>query len=226
MGIVNHDYGYGACGCEPNYATRGHVNGLAVPALVTGGVALLGQLCNGNGLFGNGLFGGGCGGGAGVAAATALAGQNEIGRLREQVATLTAEKYSDNSDTTLYKQTLADNKTLRDEMFAYVTPIAQEAAANRERVAILEAQQKCDAEKFALQLQLTQKDIALAKAELRGEITSVADNANCCCKQLTTAIAGLQATVGSITKTVIPNTSICPGWGNVTITPSTTTAAA
>lgn len=28
----------------------------------------------------------------------------------------------------------------------------------------------------------------------------------------------------SLTKLVIPNTSICPGWGNVTVTPATTTA--
>lgn len=27
-----------------------------------------------------------------------------------------------------------------------------------------------------------------------------------------------------LTKVVIPNTSICPGWGNVTVTPATTTA--
>ena len=26
-----------------------------------------------------------------------------------------------------------------------------------------------------------------------------------------------------LTKLVVPNTSVCPGWGNVTITPSTTT---
>ena len=29
-----------------------------------------------------------------------------------------------------------------------------------------------------------------------------------------------------ITKLVVPNTSVCPGWGNVTITPSTTTTTA
>jgi hypothetical protein len=29
-----------------------------------------------------------------------------------------------------------------------------------------------------------------------------------------------------ITKLVIPNTSVCPGWGNVTITPATTTTGA
>ena len=28
----------------------------------------------------------------------------------------------------------------------------------------------------------------------------------------------------ALTKVVIPNTSICPGWGNVTVTPATTTA--
>jgi hypothetical protein len=29
----------------------------------------------------------------------------------------------------------------------------------------------------------------------------------------------------SLTKLVVPNTSICPGWGNITVTPATTTAA-
>lgn len=33
----------------------------------------------------------------------------------------------------------------------------------------------------------------------------------------------MQNTLNAITKTVIPNTAICPGWGNVTITPATTT---
>ena len=29
-----------------------------------------------------------------------------------------------------------------------------------------------------------------------------------------------------LTKLVVPNTSVCPGWGNITITPSTTTTGA
>ena len=33
----------------------------------------------------------------------------------------------------------------------------------------------------------------------------------------------LTNTVSGVTKVVVPNTSVCPGWGNVTITPSTTT---
>ena len=38
-------------------------------------------------------------------------------------------------------------------------------------------------------------------------------------------IANLQTVCAQITKTVVPNTAVCPGWGNVTITPATTTTA-
>ena len=49
----------------------------------------------------------------------------------------------------------------------------------------------------------------------------------CCCNSANTAISALAQTVANITKTVVPNSSVCPGWGNVTITPAaapTTTA--
>ena len=36
-------------------------------------------------------------------------------------------------------------------------------------------------------------------------------------------IQGQVAQLYGLTKLVVPNTSVCPGWGNVTITPSTTT---
>ena len=35
-------------------------------------------------------------------------------------------------------------------------------------------------------------------------------------------IQGQVATLMGLTKTVIPNGNVCPGWGNVTITPATT----
>ena len=38
-------------------------------------------------------------------------------------------------------------------------------------------------------------------------------------------IQGQIAQLQSLTKLVVPNTSVCPGWGNVTITPATTTTA-
>lgn len=38
-----------------------------------------------------------------------------------------------------------------------------------------------------------------------------------------TCMAGQIAQLMSLTKLIVPNSSICPGWGNVTVTPSTTT---
>lgn len=106
-------------------------------------LGLLNANGNGGGLLG-GLLGGGC--------QNAQLGQalNALAEKDAKIAELTAMRYSDNQDAAVYKQTLADNKTLRDEMYAYITPIAQESAANRERVAVLEAQQKCEAEKAQL----------------------------------------------------------------------------
>lgn len=49
---------------------------------------------------------------------------------------------------------------------------------------------------------------------------------DCCCGQMSAGLAALQNVVANITKTVVPNSSICPGWGDVTITPATTTAGA
>ena len=39
-------------------------------------------------------------------------------------------------------------------------------------------------------------------------------------------INGQIAQLYSLTKLVVPNASVCPGWGNVTITPATTTTGA
>lgn len=39
-------------------------------------------------------------------------------------------------------------------------------------------------------------------------------------------IANLQAVLGSITKIVVPNGAVCPGWGEVKVSPVTETAAA
>lgn len=39
-------------------------------------------------------------------------------------------------------------------------------------------------------------------------------------------IQGQIAALQALTKTVIPNASVCPGWGNVTVTPATTTTGA
>jgi hypothetical protein len=57
-----------------------------------------------------------------------------------------------------------------------------------------------------------------ATGPLREQI--LAQKIECCCNSANTAISALAQTVANITKTVVPNSSVCPGWGNVTITPA------
>ncbi len=66
-------------------------------------------------------------------------------------------------------------------------------------------------------------DMRVREAQTAGKIDMVAATATQGISMNTAAITALQTLVSSITKTVVPNTSVCPGWGNVTITPSTTT---
>lgn len=56
------------------------------------------------------------------------------------------------------------------------------------------------------------RDIAVYQATNTATISCLGQQVN-----------GIQAVLGSITKTVVPNTSVCPGWGDVTITPATAT---
>jgi hypothetical protein len=47
---------------------------------------------------------------------------------------------------------------------------------------------------------------------------------DCCCNSMSAGLSALQNVVANITKIVVPNSSICPGWGDVTITPATAPA--
>jgi hypothetical protein len=80
------------------------------------------------------------------------------------------------------------------------------------KIAQLEAELKCCCEKQELREQI-----------LKGDIDKVALMANTGLTALQGTVTCMQNTLNAITKTVIPNTAICPGWGNVTITPATTT---
>lgn len=42
---------------------------------------------------------------------------------------------------------------------------------------------------------------------------------------IVSCMQGQIAQLYSLTKLVVPNTAVCPGWGNVTVTPATTTTA-
>lgn len=187
---------------ERNVASQG-VGGAALGLAIPGTLAFLNQLGNGGlGLFGNN----------GVAAATAIGQQDYMMHLQAENGQLKAEKYSDNNDKEVYQQTLADNRNLRNELYAFIKPLAEEAANNRVEIATLKADLKCCCEKQELREKI-----------IEGKINEVALIANNGITALNTTVNCLQNTVNAITKTVIPNDAVCPGWGNVNVTPATTT---
>lgn len=174
-------------------------SGVAKAGLTTGiiGTSLAGLMAlggNGGGLLGGGLFGNN---NAQMAAMGVLAEKDA------KIAELTAQKYSDNKDSEVYVTSRAENKALRDELMGFIRPLSDEASQNRERVAVLEAQMKSNAEIADLREKLV-------RSELGAKIDSVAQTCGCGIAQLNNAVAGINNTLNQITHTVIPRTAICP----------------
>ncbi len=171
------------------FASKGLANGVGIPALVLGSLGFLGSANNGNGGILGGLFGGGnC---------------NQVSALMAENANLRAEKYSDNKNAEVYVASRAENKALRDELMGFIRPLSNEAAANRERIAVLETNVAKNAEIADLREKLI-------RSELGGRIDSVAQTCGCGIAQLNNAVASLQNTVNGITQTIIPQSAICP----------------
>lgn len=133
------------------------------------------------------------------------ASQAAISAKDAEIAQLKAERYSDNAALEQSNRLLS----------SYLKPYGDAIAANQVTVAQLKAEIECLKETQALKMQLVEKDIALVKQEL-----------TCCCTANATAIAQVNAILAGLTKTVIPNSSVCPGWGNATVSVSTSTTAA
>lgn len=74
--------------------------------------------------------------------------------LQAENSMLKAENYSDKNAKEVYMQSLTDNHRLRDETFAYLKPLADEAANNRVELAKLQAELKCCCEKQELREQI------------------------------------------------------------------------
>lgn len=179
-----------------DFATKGLANGVGIPALVLGSLGFLGSANNGNGGILGGLFGGNnC--------APQMAAMGVIAEKDAKIAELTSQKYSDNRDATLYQATRSENEKLENRLMAFITPLSQEAASNRERVAVLEAQQAKNGEIADLREKLV-------RSELGARIDSVAQTCGCGIAQLNNAVAAINNTLGQITHTVIPRTAICP----------------
>lgn len=177
------------------YASKG-VAGTGLGLGIAGtALGLLGGGCGGN-VLGNLL--GGCGGwgnrcGGGAAELQFVSG------LQAENAMLKAENYSDKTSLEAYKQSVSDNKELRTEMYAFIKPLADEAAQNRVNIATLQAELKCCCEKQELREQI-----------LAGKINEVALATNGKFSALDQTIACLQNTVCNITKTIVPSSAICP----------------
>lgn len=96
----------------------------------------------------------------------------------------------------------------------YELNLMQEIAGKDARIGLLESQVYVDqkltdvVKDYTGQINALQAQQAVYNATLNGTVS---------------CIQGQIAQLQSLTKLVVPNTSVCPGWGNVTITPATTT---
>jgi hypothetical protein len=124
----------------------------------------------------------------------------EVSALQSGVAMLKAEKYSDKNTADVYSAVRGEYKDLLEK---WITPLSDEACRNRERIAVLETQVKCENEKALLREQI-----------VREQLNRRIDQ--CCCEtngrinQLNQSVYQMSQTLGSITTTVIPRTAICP----------------
>ena len=130
-------------------------------------------------------------------------GGNKMAALLAENGMLKSENYADSVGKNVYTQSLADNRGLRDELFAFIKPLAEESANNRQAVAVLQANQAKNAEIADLREKLV-------RSELTTKIDNVANTCGCGIAQLNNAVAALSGTVNNITRTVIPAAAICP----------------
>lgn len=210
------------------FASNAKANTAVTLASVLGGIGTYGALRSG---ALNGLLGGcdaGCGAryGAGLGMGAEL---QYVSELQARVQSLEAEKVANANMVAAFNQTVANDKELRSEMYAYIKPLAEEAANNRVNIATLQAELKCSNEKAELREQILEGKLREQGLALNGKIDTVAQTAKCCCEQNSAAIAGLQALMSKITQTSISTSAICPEVMpryNSWTAPTTTTPAA
>ena len=128
-----------------------------------------------------------------------LGGSSQLTALQAENSLLKAENYSDKNAKEVYMQSLADNRRLRDEAFAYVKPLADEAVNNRVELAKLQAELKCCCEKQELREQI-----------VLGKVNELALTTQAKFGCLDQTIAGMMGTIGKITDTIVPISAVCP----------------
>lgn len=99
-------------------------------------------------------------------------------------------------------------------------------AAQSARIAELETEVKLrDANTFTMGEMGKLRDYVDAKFATVNEHICQQNVYNAVNTSTLNCLSGQVAQLMALTKLVVPNTSICPGWGNVTVAPATTTTA-
>lgn len=101
----------------------------------------------------------------------------------------------------------------------YELGLQQELAAKDSRIGLLESNIYTDAKIADVYERLNVKIAGLEGQICQQNVYNATNTATINC------MAGQIAQLQSLTKLVIPNGSVCPGWGNVTVSPATTTTA-
>lgn len=185
--------------------------GIAGAALGTGIAGLsfgvLNAMCRGcgNGLLNN-LFGDNCNHYNGIP-------QSYVDALQSKIAELTSEKYADRASADSYKASVAMAEKLDDKWTAQLGEVTREVADIRVREAQTRGKIECMERESVLRQQLTEAKINEVALTTNNGLTALAGTVNC-----------LQQAVTAITKTVISNDAICPGWGPVDVKPRTQAA--
>ena len=186
------------------FISKGAALGTSIPGLVLGSL----------GFLQSGGLGGGLGGilGGGNAAMMANAvGQGVLSEKDATIARLMSEKYADKVGTEVYAQSRRENQDLGDRILGnWVKPLAQESAANRERLATIEATMKCADEQTKLREQLIEQRFATAQSEMLRHVDDVANKSACGISANAAGIAALKKVVDGITAIHVPTSVICP----------------
>lgn len=105
--------------------------------------------------------------------------------------------------------------------------MAMTIAGKDSEIAMLKSEQNTEVKIADVYERLITRINADRNAQMEWNSTQSVNNA-----QMSAAIAvnansigAIQGILGQITKTVIPNSSVCPGWGEVTVKPATTTTS-
>lgn len=115
----------------------------------------------------------------------------ELSAKDSEIALLKAEQNSEIKMTEVYRQAHDEIAALRDRTADSIKEIQNEINSNRREQDNWNANQN------------------VANAQMASAITT---NTN--------SISALSNTMNAVTQVKIPNSAVCPGWGNITVTPS------